>query len=219
MPIEVIKPEPRLLPVLLLVDTSGSMSVDGKIDVLNDAISRMIAAFQKLTMPGCEVALTVISFGGVAAVHLNSTLISEVSWRPLGAAGQTPMGDAFRLASQILNDESATPTRSFKPNIILVSDGLPTDDWREPLKELGSSEHGKRAFRFAVGIGSDARMDVLTDFAGKDGEVVPAERVELLTEFFRYVTLTVTRAGTRTVKSQTELPTFKNFSTNEIIEF
>ena len=62
-------------------------------------------------------------------------------------------------------------------------------------------------------------MDVLTDFAGKDGEVVPAERVELLTEFFRYVTLTVTRAGTRTVKSQTELPTFKNFSTNEIIEF
>jgi uncharacterized protein YegL len=89
------------------------MSVDGKIDVLNDAISRMIAAFQKLTMPGCEVALTVISFGGVAATHLNSTLISEVSWKPLGAAGTTPMGDAFRLASQILKDESATPTRSF----------------------------------------------------------------------------------------------------------
>jgi hypothetical protein len=58
-------------------------------------------------------------------------------------------------------------------------------------------------------------MDVLKDFAGKDGEVVPAERVELLTEFFRFVTFTVTR----TVKSQTELPTFKNFSTDEMIEF
>jgi hypothetical protein len=56
-------------------------------------------------------------------------------------------------------------------------------------------------------------------FAGPEGEVVPVERVELLTEFFRYVTLTVTSAATRPVKSQTELPTFKDFPTNEIIEF
>ena len=219
MPIDVTTPSPRLLPVILLVDTSGSMGVDGKIDVLNDAIIRMIAVFKKMSMPGCEIALTVISFGGVAVVHLPSTAIQNVVWSPLGAAGTTPMGDAFRLASQLLKDDAAIPLRSFKPNIILVSDGIPTDEYSEPLKELGLSEHGKRAFRFAVGIGSDARLDVLKEFAGSEGEVVPVERVELLTEFFRYVTLTVTSAATRPVRSQTELPTFKDFPTNEIIEF
>ena len=219
MPIDVTAPLPRLLPVLLLVDASGSMAADGKIDVLNDAVGRMIAVFKKMDMPGCEISLSVISFGGVAKVHLAPTSIQKVVWSSLGASGQTPMGEAFSLATALLNDPTVMPLRSFRPNIVLVSDGIPTDEWNEPLTRLGDSEHGKRAFRFAVGIGADARLEVLKKFAGKEGEVVPVERVELLTEFFRYVTLTVTKVATRPVKSQTELPTFKNFSTNEIIEF
>ena len=219
MPIDVTTPLPRLVPVLLLVDTSGSMAADGKIDVLNDAVIRMIAVFKKMSMPGWEYSLSVISFGGIAKVHLPPTVIETVVWSPLGAVGSTPMGEAFSLATQLLNDETAIPMRSFKPQIILVSDGIPTDDYKEPLKELGESKHGKRSFRFAVGIGADARLEVLKEFAGKEGEVVPVERVELLTEFFKYVTLAVTKSVVRPVKSQTELPTFKDFSTSEIIEF
>lgn len=219
MPIDSITPTPRSLPVLLLVDTSGSMGADGKIDVLNDAVSRMIAVFKKLSMPGSEISLSVISFGGIAKVHLPPTVIGNVVWSPLGAVGPTPMGEAFSLATQLLNDETVIPMRSFKPHIVLVSDGIPTDEFKEPLKELGVSKHGKRSFRFAVGIGADARLEVLKEFAGVEGEVVPVERVELLTEFFKYVTLAVTKSVVRPVKSQTDLPTFKDFSTSEIIEF
>ena len=41
MPIDVTAPSPRLLPVILLVDTSGSMGVDGKIDVLNSQAAQL----------------------------------------------------------------------------------------------------------------------------------------------------------------------------------
>lgn len=97
MPIDVTAPLPRLLPVLLLVDASGSMAADGKIDVLNDAVGRMIAVFKKMSMPGCEISLSVISFGGVAKVHLAPTSIQEVVWSSLVPLGRHQWGRHFLL--------------------------------------------------------------------------------------------------------------------------
>ena len=37
----------RALPVIILADTSGSMSVDGKIAALNEAIKNMVSTFKK----------------------------------------------------------------------------------------------------------------------------------------------------------------------------
>ena len=219
MPITVKAPEPRQLLVVLLLDTSASMAVDGKIDVLNDSVRRMLNVFKKIEIPGCQIDLSVITFGGEAAVHMPPSNVQDVEWVPIGTSGNTPMGAAISLATKLLNDESVVSRRSYKPNLVLVSDGIPTDEWRKPLELMGSSEHGKRAFRFAVGIGSDLKFDVLKDFAGKDGEVVPIEKVELLTDFFRYVTVTITQVAKSPVVSQADTPTFKVFPTNEIIEF
>ncbi|MDF5716706.1 MAG: hypothetical protein PUP93_23250 [Rhizonema sp. NSF051] len=38
-------PDARRMPVIILADISGSMSVDGKIGTLNRAIAEMIASF------------------------------------------------------------------------------------------------------------------------------------------------------------------------------
>lgn len=129
------------------------------------------------------------------------------------------MGAAFDLARQILEDPDVIPARSYKPNLVLVSDGIPTDEWQPHLRALGESSQGARALRFAVGVGAEAKHDILQQFATKKGQVVPVEDVELLTEFFRYVTNTVTQAAQRPVQSQAELPTFESRSANGILEF
>lgn len=217
---EMDEPEPRILPVIILADTSASMSVDGKIDVLNDTIPRMIAAFKALDIPGAVVKVGVIQFGGESAsLHLPLTDVDAVSWRPLETSGRTPMGHAFTLAGDLLNDEVALPSRSYQPNLVLVSDGIPTDEWQVPLANLNTSRRAGRALRFAVSIGSDQKLDVLKLFAGAEGQVVPAERVELLTEFFKYVTYTVTRSATRMAQSQAALPTFKDYPADDVVEF
>jgi uncharacterized protein YegL len=213
MPIDFDHEVPRALPVLILADTSGSMSVDGKIGVLNESISRMITEFQGLELPGAEVNVGVIAFGAdEARVHLPLSPVDGMVWQPLTAAGSTPMGGAFRLATELLDDPTQIPGRSYQPNLVLVSDGIPTDRWEAPLEALNSAERAGRALRFAIGIGADQKVDVLKRFAGSEGEVVPADRVELLTEFFRYVTFTVSRSATSASRSQADLPRFDDFT-------
>src|SRR5687767_7155937 len=60
----------RPLPVLLLADVSGSMSVNGKIDALNDAVEEMIETFGGEDDSRAEIHVAVITFGnGVAKLH------------------------------------------------------------------------------------------------------------------------------------------------------
>lgn len=194
----------RSLPVLVLADTSGSMTEDGKLAVLNAAIDQLIVAFRRLARPDVEPLVGVIVFGGSGArLHLPPTHVDELVWTPLEAeGGSTPLGDALRLMRVILNDPDQTPTPSFEPNVILVTDGMPTDAWERGLAELDSSSRGRRARRFAIGIGSDRKDDVLTRFAGGKrlggtgdagsvdvrGEVLTADQAADVAEYFRYVT-------------------------------
>lgn len=220
MPIDLPETTPRTLPVIVLADTSGSMGVDGKIDVLNDSLRRMVSAFRQLSIPGTSVAISVITFGGEEArVHQALEPVESVDLAALSAAGRTPMGSAFELATRVLEDKESLPERSYQPNLVLVSDGIPTDEWQGPLDALNSAPRSGRALRFAVGIGADLKLDVLERFAGSEGQVVPASEVEMLTEFFRYVTYTVTRSVAAVGQSQADLPTFKDYPSDDVIEF
>jgi uncharacterized protein YegL len=220
VPIELDEPKPRSLPVIVLADTSGSMGVDGKLEVLNDSLRRMVDAFRQLSLPATSVGVAVITFGGEQArIHQEFADVDALDFQPLGAGGRTPMGSAFELATTLLEDRDVLPERSYQPNLVLVSDGIPTDDWQGPLERLNAAPRASRAFRFAVGIGADLKLDVLERFAGSEGQVVPASEVEMLTEFFRYVTYTVTQSVAKLGKSQAEMPTFRDFPTDDVIEF
>ena len=60
----------RPLPVIVLADVSGSMSANGKIDALNDAVSEMIATFAEEDDTRAEIHVSVIAFGGGgASIH------------------------------------------------------------------------------------------------------------------------------------------------------
>ena len=52
---------PRPLPVILLCDTSGSMSVDGKIEALNEAVRQMINTFAQESRIRAEIQVGLIT--------------------------------------------------------------------------------------------------------------------------------------------------------------
>jgi uncharacterized protein YegL len=191
---------PRPLPVLLVVDVSGSMApnkFEDKVGVLNRCLAVMFADFARFDAPRGLIYTGVVVFGGESArVHLPFTPATEVSWTPLEAGGRTPMGDAFDRARELLEQPESLPAKPFRSAIVLVSDGVPNDEWEQPLADLLASERGAKALRIAVGIGTDITAEaeqVLERFATPGTDVLRADQVGELPGLFEWVTETVTR--------------------------
>lgn len=192
-------PVAKRMPVIVLADISGSMSVEGKIETLNRAISDMITSFSEEEDARAEIYVAVITFGKEGAkFHQPLQPASQIQWTSMQAAGSTPMAAAFELATKMLEDKNQIASRDYHPTIVLVSDGQPTDDWKQPLRELLNSPRASKALRLSVAIGADADYEVLKEFLQGQQQDVPvfrADEASQIRQFFRWVTVTV---GSRT---------------------
>jgi uncharacterized protein YegL len=187
--------EARPLPVIILADTSGSMAEDGKIQALNQALKEMIAAFARESRLRAQIQVSFITFGGAGArVALPLTPAQEiVSVDPLPAAGGTPMGAAFDEARRLIEDRDLVPSRAYRPVLVLVSDGQPTDAWEPAFEALGRAERAQKATRFAMAIGADADTRMLSRFANDaESPLFLAHEAHDIARFFRAVTMSVT---------------------------
>lgn len=212
-----IKTKP--LPVLLLLDVSDSMNevisdsfertgqtvvADGqtwqlvkggvsRIDVLNDAVKDMIASFAKEEQLEHEFLVSVITFGKSVSLHLAPTPASQVDWKPLAAAGETPLGEAIATAKRLIEDKERTPARAYRPVVVLVSDGKPTDFWDASLESFVGEGRSTKCDRLAIAIGAGADEDMLRKFiAGTDNPVFHASDAKQILDTFQRVTMSVT---------------------------
>lgn len=183
----------RPLPVVLLADVSGSMGSDGKIDALNRAVRDMIATFADEEVGRAEIHVAVITFGGTAQLHVPLQPARDIAWSDMAAGGGTPMGSAMKLVTELVEDRDAVSSRAYRPTIVLVSDGQPTDDWRSAFARLTGEGRAAKALRMALGIGTDADLAMLRQFVGGEDPVVHrAEDASRVRDFFQFLTMSVT---------------------------
>ena len=156
----------RPLHFIFVLDGSGSMAVDGKIEALNDAIRGALPHLSALAEqnPFVDLLVRAIVFADGARWHLREpTPAREVVWSPVVAGGFTDLGAALVEVSTVLT-VPPMDARAFPPVLVVVSDGRPTDAFEEGLATLLAQPWGKRAVRIAIAIGSDADLDVLQEF-------------------------------------------------------
>jgi len=191
----------RPLPVIILADVSGSMGADGKIEALNQALKDMIESFAQEGRMNAEIQLCLITFGESVTKHLPlSPAHSIKAFSRLDAAGRTPMGAAFDQVTALLEDQDLIPSRAYRPVVILVSDGHPTDEIRRPFERLSSGERSQKATRLALAIGSDADLNFLQEFTNDiEAPLFKANDARDIRNFFRAVTMSVC-ARSRSVK-------------------
>lgn len=187
---------PRMLPVFLLLDASGSMYGD-KINTLNNAVKSMLYAFSKEASTIAEIYVAVIVFGDCEAkvlLPLQDAVDAYKGFKDVEANGMTPMGDALTKTKNIIDDTEVVPSRAYRPTVVLVSDGMPNDNWVEPLESFVGSGRSSKCQRMAMGIGeatvrgTDA-FDVLAKFTGDVEFVFMAEDAEKINKFFQFVTM------------------------------
>lgn len=185
-------PTAKPLPVILLLDSSGSMSGE-KIRNLNDAVRDMLEVFQDTENGETEIHVAIITFG--AEVNLCQALASAggIVWRDLSAGGGTPTGTALQMAKAMIEDQAVVPSRAYRPTVVLVSDGRPTDSWEDPLHAFINEGRSAKCDRMAMAIGADADEVALGKFvAGTTNPLFYAENAKQLRDFFKFVTMSVT---------------------------
>lgn len=185
--------KPRQLPVILLADISGSMSGNGKIQSLNFAIREMIESLSQESHVSVEINLAIITFGGQAKIHTPLSNIRNITWVDMTANGSTPMGAALQLVTTMFQDKTVISGRDYRPTIVLVSDGQPTDDYQSALQTLLRDERASKGFRMALAIGDDADKAVLQAFLAdeENNRVFEAKNSSKIRDFFRLVTMSV----------------------------
>lgn len=183
----------RPLPVILLADVSGSMSVEGKIDALNQAVRDMLATFSGGDDLRAEIHVAIITFGGEARVHTPLQAARAVVWSDMVAGGGTPMGQAMVMAAELVEDRDKIPARAYRPTVVLISDGQPTDPWQTGLDRIARQGRAQKADRMALAIGGDADVDMLRRFvADERKEVFVAADARRIKDFFQFLSMTVT---------------------------
>lgn len=196
--------EPKSIPVILLLDTSYSMFGD-KIDSLNKAVEEMIEAFKKAETMEIFIKVAIITFGNNGVnLHTPLTEVSNIEFSPLKAGGSTPMGTALRMAKDMIEDKDIIKSRDYRPAVVLVSDGMPNDDWEEPLENFVNTGRTKKCDRLALAIGDDADKDVLNMFIdGCDNPLFFAKDAKDIVEKFKLITMSVTTRSKSSNPNQT----------------
>jgi uncharacterized protein YegL len=190
---------PRPLPVVLLLDCSGSMAGE-KIAAVNAAVRELGADLAASRQPQGEIHVCVIRFGNQVDV---GPLQPAAAWAPpeLHAGGQTAMGGAVDALIKLVEDPERVPPNAYTPTVVLISDGVPTDNFEAALGRLLEPKRKHRMVRLAMAIGDDADQALLKRFiANAEIPLVKANETARIRDFFRWVTLSVQ------VRTQSRMP-------------
>ncbi len=182
------------LPVVLLLDVSSSMGGES-IKKLNIAVKEMISDFASAEKNEVEILVSIITFGAEVLLHTPYTSAKDIEWQDLTVSGSTPMGTAFSMAKAMIEDKETTPSRAYRPTIVLVSDGEPDrdDPWQQSLRALVNDGRSNKCDRMAMAIGTSASNTVLNEFiSGTENKVFTAQDASQIQEFFKFVTMSVT---------------------------
>lgn len=200
MAIEIEGVARKSMVMFFLIDTSGSM--EGRsIAAVNDAMREVLPDIQDISNNNADakIKLAVMSFSsGTNWETTEPQDLDSYRWKDLEAGGVTDMGAAFRELNSKLDRNAflQDPAGVKMPVIILISDGEPTDDFREGLKVLHQNKWYKRSIKVALGV-DDANMDVMEEFTGSCESAIYLRDKSNLKKLIRIVSVTSSTVGSK----------------------
>ena len=154
----------RRLPIYLLLDCSESMAGEA-IEEVGRGVGAMVEALKSDPLAIETAWLSVITFSSYSKQLHPLTEVLDFQPPKLSVRTGTALGSALRLLTQCLQREvaktSATTKGDYKPLVVILTDGEPTDDWETAAEELKSQRTPSLANVYAIACGPDADTDAL----------------------------------------------------------
>lgn len=177
------------------------------INELNQGLRQFIQETADDEAASMSVELEVITFGSSASVAMPFTPIYDVERnpKPLIAGGITAMGAALKLANADLkkrrNMYRNAGISSYKPWVVLMTDGGPNDAWHEPaeaMRKLG--ELGKIQY-IGIEIGSYSDHATMCQILPANPGPVRLQGLKFK-QFFRWLTDSLRSVSTSAVPDE-----------------
>ena len=188
--LDVNNPAPRC-PVILMLDKSSSMCGQ-PIQELNEGLRQFVRETSADEAASMSVELEVITFDNSAQVLVPFKPICDVAENVpvLIADGMTCMGAALRLATRHLNDRRRLYRQngisSYKPWVILMTDGCPNDDWQTSAEEMRRKGEAGKIQYVGIEIGNSVNHTIMCQILPPPGPV--KLRGLRFKQFFKWLT-------------------------------
>jgi uncharacterized protein YegL len=205
-------PEPRCACVLLL-DISGSMS-GAPIAALNEGLRAFAADISSDPLASQRVEVAIITFGN-GGVRTEQGFLTAGDFEPptLKAGHSTPMGEAILRGLEMVDhrkaDYKSNGIAYYRPWVFLITDGEPTDEWREAAAAVRAVEQANGLAFFAVGT-KGANMDILRQIAVRDPLRLDGLK---FVELFLWLSQSQRGVSASKVGDQTALPAVTGWAT------
>ena len=153
----------RRLPIFFLLDVSESM-VGQPLNSVEEGMSRIVSSLRQDPSALETAHISIIAFAGKAKVI--SPLTDIISFYPpkLPIGGGTSLGLGLTTLMREIDEKiilkSSTQQRDWKPLIFLITDGKPTDNIKEAIKEW-QDNYANKATMVAITLGDCANISIL----------------------------------------------------------
>jgi len=194
----------RRLPVYLLLDVSGSMSGE-PIEAVKTGVQTLVSTLRQDPYALETAFLSVITFDTNAKQVAPLTELATFQTPSISASGTTALGEALGLLADRVEAEVAKTTAEvkgdWKPLIFIMTDGVPTDDWKKGLEKLKKVRTGI-IVACAAGQGADTSVlkqitEVVVQLDTADSSTIKA--------FFKWVSASVSTGSQKVDQGQKEV--------------
>jgi uncharacterized protein YegL len=182
-------PVPRC-PVVLLLDTSASME-GYPIQELNRGVKQFFNEITADEVARFSVETSIVTFGGSVKYAMEFTdCSSEVSVPTFNATGYTPLGEALNLGLNKIQTQRKryrdSGVSSYKPWVIILSDGMPNDDWQAAAEKAKSLAAKGKIVYLGIGVGDNIDMNLFSQLL--PGNCPPKKLAGLkFVQFFKWL--------------------------------
>jgi uncharacterized protein YegL len=198
-----VNPSPRCA-CLLLLDTSQSMNGE-PIQALNAGLQAFQADIQEDGLARQRVEIAILTFGGVVTPVQEFASANSFAAPALTAGGNTPMGQAIlegvRMVKSRKQEYKDHGILYYQPWIFMITDGAPTDEWRQAadLVRAETAARGLAFFAVAVNHADVTVLKAITD------RVLKLDGINFR-ELFLWLSASQRRVSTTQTQEQAELP-------------
>jgi uncharacterized protein YegL len=139
---------------------------------LNEGLKTLANAMRNDPVTATRGRILTISFGGNDDVEVGSWQ-DALDWTApmMSAGGRTPTGAAVAAALDAIEAQKvelrASGVSYKRPLLLLMSDGIPTDDWEGVAESCRNAEGAKKVNVMCIAVGPDADKGCLDQFSEK----------------------------------------------------